>query len=485
MGAQNISCKCIKTCKDVSEEVDLAKSDYLRSRSGNLKINNDPKNLASFQKKNVSFNSEKNENLIKTDNLISIKKKEIHQNQTIEEEDENKYIDTNNNDKKETEKQEGKEEDKDDDKEEKKKQENIIKESKENKEDDLYSKIDESFENSIIKENKNKDPSRNNSISSIRFIKNFDKNFFFTEKLKKAEKNFDSPINYAKDWAQYCEDDDKKDDIVILIETMNSNKGENHTKEEGQVIEQNGERFLYIGELDKNQKPSGFGVLYTSHGEKYEGNFNKGKLIGIGRYIGVDGTCYEGIFKNNKLVSKAKIIKCNEKDKKLTYFGETHNLKKNGKGEETCEGEYRYIGDFVDDLKDGNGRLEYLDSGDIYEGEFKNGEINGKGLFIWSNNQQYYGDFVNGVMHGKGKYKWPDGFEYEGDYNNGIKEGMGTYKYKDGRVFKGRFKDGKPDGKGKVTFKGITVNIEYKNGKPVEDFKKLLYSYYSKDASSK
>ena len=266
---------------------------------------------------------------------------------------------------------------------------------------------------------------------------------------------------------------------------MNSNKGENHTKEEGQVIEQKGERFLYIGEIDKNQKPSGFGVLYTSHEEKYEGNFNKGKLIGIGRYINKDGTCYEGIFKNNKLVSKAKIIKNNEKGQKVIYFGETINFKKNGKGEETCEGEYRYVGDFENDLKNGNGRLEYLDYGEIYEGEFKNGEFYGKGLFIWSNNEQYNGDFVKGVMHGKGKYKWPDGFEYEGDYNNGIKEGMGTYKYKDGRVFKGRFKDGKPDGKGKVTFKGMTLNIEYKNGKPVEDFKKLLYSYYSKDASSK
>ena len=495
MGVQNISCKCIKTCKDISEEVDLAKSDYLRSRSGNLKINNDPKNLAPFQQKNITFNTEKNENASKNDKANAFKSKETFQNQIIEEEDENKYTETNNNamniskknDKNEIEKEEEKETDK-----EKEEEKEISKESKENiekKEKDFENKKNGSFENSIIKDNKNKNENENNelsrpsSVSSIRFIKNFDKSFFITDKLKNAEKNFERPINYHKDWAQYCDQSDNED-MLILIDAMNSNKGENHTKEEGQVIEQKGERFLYIGELDKNQKPSGFGVLYTSHGDKYEGNFSKGKLIGIGRYIDAEGTCYEGIFEYNKLVSKAKIIKNNKKNKKVTYFGEIQNLKKNGKGEEFCEGEYRYNGDFVNDLWEGKGRLEYLDSGDIYEGDFKKGEFNGKGLLIWrSNNNQYKGDFVNGVMHGKGKYKWADGFEYEGDYNNGIKEGMGTYKYNDGRVFKGRFKDGKPDGKGKFIYKGRTINVEYKNGKPLQDIKKLFQSY-SKDITS-
>ena len=110
----------------------------------------------------------------------------------------------------------------------------------------------------------------------------------------------------------------------------------------------------------------------------------------------------------------------------------------------------------------------------LYEGDFSKGEITGKGLYIWNNNQQYKGDFVKGIKHGKGKYKWPDGFEYEGEYNNGIREGLGTYKWKDGRVFKGRFRDGRPDGKGKLTYNGKTINIEYKNGKPTEDIKKLF-----------
>ena len=181
---------------------------------------------------------------------------------------------------------------------------------------------------------------------------------------------------------------------------------------------------------------------------------------------------YEGIFKNNKLVSKAKIIKCNDKNKKIQYFGEVLDFKKNGKGEEICD-EYKYKGDFLEDVKHGYGRL-FLQNGDLYDGEFKKGEITGKGLYIWSNKQQYKGDFVNGIKHGKGKYKWPDGYEYDGEYNNGVREGFGEYKWSDGRVFKGRFKDNKPDGKGKMTYNGKTVNVEYKDGKPTVNIKKLF-----------
>ena len=37
-------CKCIKSCKDSNEEANLAKEDYLRSKSRNFNINIDPKN---------------------------------------------------------------------------------------------------------------------------------------------------------------------------------------------------------------------------------------------------------------------------------------------------------------------------------------------------------------------------------------------------------------------------------------------------------
>ena len=441
------SCKCLKTCGDYTEEVDLAKGDYLRSRTGNFKINIEPKNLAPFQQTN---NNEINSVDQKAE-IKSTEKKDNSSNEIIEknslqkideeEEEENKQIKTD-----------------------------VIKTTNtinnENKDENIK----------IEKKNNNNDNNISNSISkknssSFKYLKDVDYSIFFTEKLKKAEKNFLEPIDYEKDWSQYCDDIDNED-FLALINSMNNNKGVNHTEDEGQVIEYHGKKYLYIGELDESQKPIGFGVLYTQ-GEKYEGNFRKGKLLGLGRYINKEGTCFEGIFENGNLISKAKVIKLNDNNQKIEYFGEVKDFKKYGKGEEKCE-EYLYKGEFMDNVRHGHGKLEYLQYGDIYEGEFNMGEITGKGKYIWSNKEIYEGDFLNGIKHGKGIYKWPDGMIYEGDYIQGIREGKGKYKWKDGRVFEGKFRNGKPDGKGKLTFRGKTFPCEYKNGKSITDIKSLL-----------
>ena len=443
MGATQVSCKCLKNFKENVNEVDLAKSDYLKSRSSNLKISNDKRNDSPLKTSNrimINLTEEKteNENNLKggnnneiNTNTYQTKVKDTLQNKVIEEQKENKSIDTNNN-----------------------------------KSINTFSINNEA--NDIIKVK---------TCSTINFIKDVDKSIFITENIKKAEKNFKRPINYEKDWAQYCDDNDNED-MLVLVNSMNKNKGVDHTEEDGQIIDYHGKKFLYNGELDKNQKPVGFGVLYME-GKKYEGNFIKGKLIGLGRFINEEGTCFEGIFENGNLVSKAKIIK-NIDNQKVTYFGEVVDFKKNGKGEETCE-DYKYTGEFLGDLRHGKGRLEFLKDGNVYEGDFIRGEMTGKGKYVWSNKQIYEGDFVNGIKHGKGIYIWPDGFEYNGEYVNGIREGRGIYKWKDGRVFEGMFKNGKPDGKGKLTYKGVTILCEYKNGKQLTDIKKSLHQQMTGD----
>lgn len=434
MGVGQGSCRCLRICRENINEIEFENGEFLRSRTGNFKINNDPRSLTNFQQsKIVTINSSSS----KTDFTKNIKSD----------------FSTNNNNNFNYEKETFKD---------------IILE-----EPELNNKFI-MIENTLKRNNKKRDfneKTRNDSIKYIN-LKDIDKNMFFTKNLKKAEKNFLEPINYEKDWSQYCDDIDNED-FLALINSMNNNKGVNHTEDEGQVIEYHGKKYLYIGELDESQKPIGFGVLYTQQGEKYEGNFRKGKLLGLGRFINKEGTCFEGIFENGNLISKAKIIKLNDNNKKIEYFGEVIDFKKSGKGEEKSE-EYIYNGEFLEDNKDGYGKLEYLQNGDIYEGDFSKGEITGKGKYIWSNKEQYEGDFLNGIKHGKGIYKWPDGIVYEGEYKQGIREGKGKYKWKDGRIFEGMFKNGKPDGKGKLTFKGKTFLCEYKNGKPITDIKSLL-----------
>jgi hypothetical protein len=427
MGVSPASCTCSKSCKDTPNEFEFTKGDYLRSRSGNIKIQNEFKNNENNSK------SKTRSSLFKSENLDS---KEIN---NYKNNDKIKSIFTFDINSKE-------------------KLEQVSEENN-------NIKIEEQKE-----ENKNKINPKN---ATLKYLPNFDKIYFFPKKLLNAEKLFTCPINYETDYQKYYKEDEDNIDLIILINTMNKNKGTNRTKDNGEVFEYDCEKYLYIGETDKNQMPTGFGVLYTQ-GQKYEGNFFRGKLIGLGRYINEEGKCFEGIFEDNKLVSKGTIIALNKNNKRVEYFGDVIDFKKNGKGEEICEDEYRYNGDFSNDMKHGFGILEFFESDETYEGQFDKGEITGRGIYTWSNGEKYEGSFVKGIKHGMGIYKWPDGCIYEGEYNNGIREGKGKYIWEDGRIFIGMFLNGKPNGKGRISYKNKTAICEYKNGKPAFDVSKLF-----------
>jgi hypothetical protein len=425
MGVSPSSCNCSRSCNNNPNEIEFSKGDYLRSKSGNIKIKNDLK----YNENNTKAKTRSS--LFKPENLDS---NEIHNI-------------TNNN-----------------------KIKTLFDFDINNRENSKFEENNSFKMDEHQEKNKNEINPKN---PELKYLPNFDKIYFFPKKLKNAEMIFKNPINYETDYLKYYKEDEDNIDMVILINTMNKNKGINHTKEDGEVFEYNGEKYLYIGETDKNQMPTGFGVLYTQ-GKKYEGNFFRGKLIGLGRYINEEGTCFEGIFEDNKLVSKATIITINKNNKRVEYFGDITDFKKNGKGEEICEDEYKYQGDFSNDLKHGYGILEFFENNETYEGQFDKGEITGTGIYIWNNGEKYEGTFVKGIKHGKGTYTWPDGCIYEGGYNNGIREGKGKYIWADGRIFRGTFLDGKPNGKGKISYNNKTIICEYKNGKPSFDMNKLF-----------
>ena len=100
----------------------------------------------------------------------------------------------------------------------------------------------------------------------------------------------------------------------------------------------------------------------------------------------------------------------------------------------------KYIGNWLNDRFNGEGYYSYANN-DSYEGMFKNGQMDGFGLFksaieqstykgYWKNNlkngkgiektsnAEYVGSFLMGKKHGKnGKYSFMDGSEYIGDFN--------------------------------------------------------------------
>lgn len=154
------------------------------------------------------------------------------------------------------------------------------------------------------------------------------------------------------------------------------------------------------------------------------------------------------------------------------FIGEFNNNMRHGKGKEIIK-EFIYEGNFVEDKKEGVGKIKYIRIPDFYEGEFHNNSITGFGEYTWANKDVYKGPMINGKMHGIGSYKWPDGTEYNGNYINNIKQGMGKFKWANGRVFEGPFKNGKPDGIGRLNISNrMSFKVEFRNGKLTKNFDK-------------
>lgn len=119
-------------------------------------------------------------------------------------------------------------------------------------------------------------------------------------------------------------------------------------------------------------------------------------------------------------------------------------------------------------------QLPYGDRTGTYTGEMNHDLPNGEGVFKTKNESgekwQYEGEFVDGLFEGKGKSVWKSGQIHEGTYSGGWLNGEGSVTNTEGKlVYKGNFKDDEYSGEGafyngdKVTYKGM-----FENGKPVK-----------------
>ena len=67
-------------------------------------------------------------------------------------------------------------------------------------------------------------------------------------------------------------------------------------------------------------------------------------------------------------------------------------------------------------------------------------------VYFWANGDVYEGQWLNGTMNGQGEFRMADGSVYKGGYKNGKKNGNGTLIDKDGIRFVGFFTDDFKDG---------------------------------------
>jgi len=93
------------------------------------------------------------------------------------------------------------------------------------------------------------------------------------------------------------------------------------------------------------------------------------------------------------------------------------------------------------DCESGYGTFNYL-SGDIYEGEFRNGQRT-LGTFRQINGKTYVGEWRDGIPDGQGTTTFSNGDVYVGEHLGFSPWGTGTKTYADGRVESGQWKFGR------------------------------------------
>nr|PJZ92721.1 hypothetical protein CH379_11660 [Leptospira ellisii] len=83
--------------------------------------------------------------------------------------------------------------------------------------------------------------------------------------------------------------------------------------------------------------------------------------------------------------------------------------------------------------------------------------VNGRGTYVYDNNDEYVGSFQNDMRNGSGKMKYANGDKFDGTFKDDLKEGTGTYIFKNGSILEGNFQTGAMTGPGKVRFPDTSV----------------------------
>ena len=199
--------------------------------------------------------------------------------------------------------------------------------------------------------------------------------------------------------------------------------------------------------------------------ELYKGDLNSnGEKYGYGKFISPTLKRI-GMWKKNNFTGWGREIRQNGD----IYEGKFINGKLNGKGiYKNKIKNLTYIGDFINSERHGKGELftkEYH-----YNGDFIKNKFEGKGKIELYNEGEYEGDFKNGLFDGKGMLRWKDGSFYKGELSKGKQDGYGEETDKDGNIYKGYYSKGNKNGEGKyISNDGNVYKCFFKDGKAIKN----------------
>jgi len=119
-------------------------------------------------------------------------------------------------------------------------------------------------------------------------------------------------------------------------------------------------------------------------------------------------------------------------------------------------------------LVEGQGVLQWYDTGtpsDRYDGEYRDGKMNGHGTYFAVDGERYEGEFKDNSRTGHGVYLTRWGDRYEGNFERAVLQGPGTAVFADGRRYEGGFWNNRANGDGTLTLPdGAKVTGKWVNG---------------------
>ena len=257
----------------------------------------------------------------------------------------------------------------------------------------------------------------------------------------------------------------------------------------GSIFYKNG-KFKHGGEYNgewKNGLEDGYGIISYYFGKDDEDFKDKDLNLDLNDLFNkLPGRGYWGEFKKGHFHGKG-VLKdtINELSDNL---GEARSL-----FDDKSEGldSYSlglYVGEFREGLRHGKGKFKvdlehtnifYDDTFvDNYDGLWKNGLPEGKGILINTEGSKYEGEFIKGKIHGHGTLygrvtlngAYIEGNEkYIGEFKHGVVEGHGTLSWDDGGKYVGEFKEGEMHGQGTMTSPdGVKLEGMWNEGEFVE-----------------
>lgn len=141
------------------------------------------------------------------------------------------------------------------------------------------------------------------------------------------------------------------------------------------------------------------------------------------------------------------------------YKGQFQNGNFSGQGILYLKSGDKYLGNWESSLRQGKGRFEFV-NGDVYLGLFAADKMSGEGTMTYKNGDKYQGNWEQNLPSGEGTMTYADGSEYTGQWKSGKREGSGKLVRSNGEALAGNWKNDQFEAEwGSVEYSGDTVNL--------------------------